>query len=75
MTTNDGDREQRLAELRAMEQNTGRFWIEHDNARDLSRVAEVVDPTQPWERVPRSEWVAHDEAVAIRDRLLRGESA
>jgi hypothetical protein len=69
--TSDNERVQKLAEIHAMNENAGRFWLEHDNARNLSRITEIPDPAKPWVSIPRSEWVDHDTALAIQDQLLR----
>ena len=74
MPIGDDSREQRLAELHAMQVNSGRFWLEHDNATNLSRITESPDPKKPWESIPRSAWVSHDEALVIEERLLRGDN-
>ena len=50
-------------ELAAMNGSRGRFGLEHDNARDLSRVVDL-EATPP---LPLSDWMNHEAALVIRD--------
>ena len=62
------EQERKRQELAAMDANTGRFGIEHNNATNLSRAENTrqVPPT------PLSDWMDHGAAMAIRDDYYKG---
>jgi len=58
-------------ELRAMDENFGRFGIEHRNADDLSRVVDLtLDPGDS--RRLLSDWMEHEAALKLRDDYYAG---
>src|SRR5947209_2921849 len=66
VTMMDDAKQRGRDELAAMDRNRGRFGLEHDNARNLSRVVDLsVTP-----HVPLSDWMDHEAAPAIRDDYL-----
>lgn len=64
----DDDRDRRAAELDAMQRNHGRFGVEYDNKRNLSRVVDLM--LQP--PTPLSDWMDHAVAMALRDDYYTG---
>jgi hypothetical protein len=62
------DKELKRAELAAMNRNEGRFGIEHDSARNLSRVVDLS--AQPHTAL--TDWMEHNAALAVRDDYFTG---